>query len=183
MSLHPNFKDTYVKLSEKTVYVDSNTAIESEDPVIQEILSPLMRDTASSSVASIRFLPFGDHQRKTVHTVFGDTRQETEEAYLLEITEEHISIYSNSLCGQLWGACTLREHHRDGIAAGYIYNVPLVQFRAMKLYLPAEDKLSEFYYMLDLFMHYGYNALVLEVGGAMEYKNHQEINEFWEKSC
>ena len=32
-------------------------------------------------------------------------------------------------------------------------------------------------------MHYGYNALVLEIGGAMEYKKHPEINDFWVDYC
>ena len=183
MSLKQNFKDTYVRLSDKTVWVDSNTVLESENPVIQSILSPLLDHSVSCSVSSIRFLPLGENERKKIRAVFGETRKETEEAYLLEITKEKISVYSNSLRGHLWGACTLREHHRDGIGEGMIYNVPLVPFRAMKLYLPDEKKLSEFYYMLDLFMHYGYNALVLEVGGAMEYKKHPEINAFWEESC
>jgi len=178
-----NFKDTYVKFSDKTVYIDSKTALADDNPVIQKILAPVFGATTSSSVASIDFLPLGEHERDTIRTVFGDTRKETEEAYLVEITEKKISIFSNSLRGHLWGACSLREHYRDGIATGHIYNVPLVPFRAMKLYLPAADKLDEFYYMLDLLMHYGYNAVVLEVGGAMEYQKHPEINTFWEKSC
>ena len=181
--MNRHFKDTYVKFSDKTVYVDSNTMLTCDDPVIKEILSPVFGEKAASPVRSIVFLPLGERERSAIRTVFGDTRKETEEAYLLEITEERIAIFSNSHRGHLWGACTLREHYRDGIATGYVYNVPLVPFRAMKLYLPAADKISEFYYMLDLFMHYGYNAVVLEVGGAMEYKKHPEINTFWKESC
>jgi len=183
MSLNPNFKDTYVNLSENTVYLDSNTALNSDNTVIQGILSPLLTHSVDNSVSSIHFLPLGEPERQKVRAVFGETREETDEAYLLEITQEKISIFSNSLRGHLWGACTLHEHYRNGIGEGMIYNVPLVQFRAVKLFLPAEDKLSEFYYMLDLFMHYGYNSIVLEVGGAMEYKKHPEINVFWEESC
>ena len=118
------FKDTYVRLSDKIVYIDTATVLADGNPVIGKILAPVFGKTASSSVASIVFLPLGDRERETVRTVFGETRQETEEAYLLEVTEETISIFSNSLRGHLWGACTLREHYRDGIATGYIYNVP-----------------------------------------------------------
>ena len=183
VSYNPNYKDTYINLSGKTVYIDSKTVIKSDNPVIQKILLTLTDQTATSSVSSIRFLPLGEQQREKIYAAFGETRKETEEAYLLEIGTETISVYSNSMRGHLWGACTLREHYRNGIVEGLIYNVPMVEFRAMKLYLPAEDKLDEFYYMLDLFMHYGYNALVLEVGGAMEYKKHPEINAYWEESC
>lgn len=183
MSLNPNFKDTYVKLSKNTVFVSTDTALDTKDPVIRKTLSPLFGHSHDQAVASIRFLPLGDDERAKVREVFGDTRKETEEAYLLEVTEEAISVYSNTPRGYLWGACTLRNHYRNGIGTGYVYNVPLVPFRAIKLYLPAEDKLNEFYDMLDLFMHYGYNALVIEVGGAMEYEKHPEINAFWIESC
>ena len=183
MSLNPNYKDTYVKLSEKTVFIDSKTALESDNAVIKKTISPLLCGNADNSVAAIRFLPLGDTEREEIRSAFGDTRKETEEAYLVKITPECISVFSNTLRGHLWGACTIRDHYRDGIGEGYIYNVPLVEFRAIKLYLPAEDKLDEFYYMVDLFMHYGYNSLVIEVGGAMEYKKHPEINDFWVESC
>ena len=31
--------------------------------------------------------------------------------------------------------------------------------------------------MIDLLVYYKYNSIILEIGGAMEYKRHPEINE------
>ena len=34
-----------------------------------------------------------------------------------------------------------------------------------------------------MLLYYRYNTVILEVGGAMEYKRHPEINESWESYC
>lgn len=39
--------------------------------------------------------------------------------------------------------------------------------------------MQEFYDMVDTIVYYKYNAISLEIGGAMEYKRHPEINEIW----
>ena len=119
MSLNPNFKDTYVSLCGETVFINSNTRLESENPVIQKTLAPLFENFAKPSVEKICFLPLGEAERAKVKATFGDTRKETEEAYLLEVCAKQITVYSNSLRGHLWGACTLREHYRNGIAEGF----------------------------------------------------------------
>ena len=183
MSFNPNFKDTYVSLSEDKVLLDQNTVIDSKNSVVLRTLSPLLVGEKPDAAKSIRFLPLDEGARDKVIAAFGEVLSEAEDAYLLEVEQTCITVYANDLRGQLYGACTLLSHYRDGIGVGYIYNAPCVPFRAVKMYLPAEDKLDEFYYMLDMFMYFGYNAVVLEVGGAMEYKKHPEINDFWVEHC
>ncbi len=180
---HENFKDTYVALSGQTRYFDAHTVIETANEVILKKLSPLCKGEKKAAISSVRFLPLLDAEKEKIEKNFGNVFEDKEDAYLLEITESAVTVYSNYERGFLYGACTLWSHYKDGVAEGFIYNVPLVQFRAVKLYLPAEEKLDEFYYMVDMFMHYGYNAIVIEVGGAMEYKKHPEINEFWVEAC
>ena len=180
---NPNYKDTYTNLCGKTVYLDASTKLESENAVIAKMLSPLCIGKKPGAVSAVCFHPFDESAKEKVISAFGNVAEEKEDAYFLEVTEEKITVYATNVRGYLYGASTLRSHYRNGIAAGCIYNVPLVEFRAVKMYLPAEDKLDEFYYMVDMFMHYGYNALVLEVGGAMEYKKHPEINDYWVEHC
>ncbi len=180
---HENFKDTYAALNGETRYFDELTMLETENEVILKKLSPLCKGEKNDAIASVRFLPLTETEKEKIEKNFGDVFEEKEDAYLLEVTKSNVTVYSNYDRGFLYGACTLWSHYKDGIKEGYIYNVPLVQFRAVKLYLPAEDKLDEFYYMVDMFMHYGYNAIVIEVGGAMEYKNSPEINDFWVETC
>ena len=181
--LHDNFKDTYAALDGAVRYLDARTVIESENEVILKKLSALCEGEKKDAVISVRFLPLTEAEKAKIEKTFGDVYEDKEDAYLLEVTAERVTVYSNYARGFLYGACTLWEHYKDGIREGLIYNVPLVQFRAVKMYLPAEEKLEEFYYMVDMFMHYGYNAIVLEVGGAMEYKKHPEINEYWIDVC
>jgi len=183
MNFDPSFKDSYVSLSGGTVLLDSNTVIESQNAVVLKTLSPLLVGEKPDAVKAIRFLPFGQSAREKVISAFGSVLLETEDAYLLEVNPTRITVYASNVRGYLYGACTLLSHYREGIGVGYIYNAPTVQLRAVKMYLPAEEKMDEFYYMLDMLMHFGYNALILEVGGAMEYKKHPEINAFWEEHC
>ncbi len=183
MSFNPNYKDTYVDLSGEKVFLGKKTLLETENPVIRKLLSPLLSSNAESVASVVSFKALDSIAAEKAISAFGELSLENEEAYLVEISAKGVFIYSNSVQGHLWGACTLHSHYRDGIQAGFIYNAPCVPFRAVKMYLPAEEKLNEFYYMLDMFMYFGYNAIVLEVGGAMEYEKHPEINDFWVEHC
>lgn len=178
-----NFKDTYVALNGDVCFFDANTLPRTENEVIKAVLSPVLSGVRDDAIKEIRFLPFSGEAEQKIEHAFGDVCAEAEDAYLVEVRSECVTVYANGTRGFLYGACTLYSHYRNGIREGYIYNVPLVDFRAAKLYLPAEDKMEEFYYLLDLLMHYGYNAVVLEVGGAMVYEKHPEINEYWKEVC
>ncbi len=177
------FKDTYFALNGTKVFFDSETKIETENAVILKKLSPLCTGEKKNAVKAVRFLPPRGAEREKIEKTFGSVFEDKEDSYLVEVASECVTVYSSYARGFLYGACTVWEHYREGIKEGLVYNVPLLPLRSVKMYLPAEEKLDEFYYMLDMFMHYGYNSLILEVGGAMEYKKHPEINEFWVESC
>ena len=55
----------------------------------------------------------------------------------------------------------------------------LENMRGVKVLLPPPDQIEELFRFLDIAVHYGANALMIELGGAMEYKRHPEINEGW----
>ena len=129
MSFNENFKDTYVALNGDVVFIDASTKLESENAVISDQLSRFLVGERSGAVKAIRFLPFCESAKERIVAAFGEVIEEKEDSYLLEVTKEYIAVYSDSLRGHLYGACTLRSHYCDGIKAGLIYNVPLVQFR------------------------------------------------------
>lgn len=54
-------------------------------------------------------------------------------------------------------------------------------FRGVKAMLPAKDDFGEFKKLIDIMSAFKLNTLMLELGGAMEYKKHPEINEGWIK--
>ncbi|MBO4511958.1 MAG: family 20 glycosylhydrolase [Victivallales bacterium] len=49
----------------------------------------------------------------------------------------------------------------------------------LKLYLPAPDCFGDFEKAVRIAADYGYDFIMLELGGAMEYKRHPEINQGW----
>lgn len=53
--------------------------------------------------------------------------------------------------------------------------------RCVKLYLPARENIGEFRQFLGFCAKYGIDTVMLEIGGAMEYLRHPEINEGWEQ--
>ncbi len=58
---------------------------------------------------------------------------------------------------------------------------PLI--RGIKVYLPVTNRISEFRSFVALAHEYRYNTLMIEVGGAMEYRRHPEINDGWVEYC
>lgn len=62
---------------------------------------------------------------------------------------------------------------------------PVCALRGVKVYLPepTEKGYAEFRKLVDFMCRFRYNCLMIETGGAMEYKSHPEINEGWIEYC
>ncbi len=82
----------------------------------------------------------------------------------------------------VYGANAFRQAVDFGESSGVIYNHSEFVFRGYRAYLPGKTGMEDFKKAVDLMAYYQYNTLILEVGGAMEYKKHPEINEAWLKS-
>ena len=97
--------------------------------------------------------------------------------------QDAITIYSQSDRGLLYGACeVLQQAQADGglVPGGVCFSAPQCPFRGLKVYLPGEKQLDQFYKIVDMLLYYRYNTIIIiEIGGAMEYKRHPEINESW----
>ena len=86
--------------------------------------------------------------------------------------------------GFLYASSTLLSLAESGeLAEGFIYDCPCDDVRGYRTFLPPRDQFDDFRKMVDLLVYYRYNRLILEVGGAMEYKRHPEINETWVALC
>jgi hexosaminidase len=71
----------------------------------------------------------------------------------------------------------------DALCEGFLYDSPLACERGYRVYLPARAKMAQFEEILDLLTEYKYNRIMLEIGGAMEYKRHPEISATWAAFC
>ncbi len=104
-----------------------------------------------------------------------------EEAYQIQLEETAITLYGGSRRGLLYAAVTLLQmENHEGLFTGVLQDAPDCAFRGYRAYLPGRHSFADFYRMVDTLVYYKYNYLSLEIGGAMEYKRHPEINEAWQ---
>lgn len=177
--------DTYALLSGDVFHILPSTEMCIHNKVAVMRLSELCEDkkVGKNDIKRIYVSPITNAVLKKAKELFGDVEEPNDESYFVEIENGEIHIHADSENGVLYAACAICAHYKNGINGGLIYNVPLVPFRAVKVYIPAEENIEFFKEFVDMCMFYGYNTIVMEVGGAMEYKRHPEINEGWVEYC
>ena len=105
-----------------------------------------------------------------------------DEVYGLEISAEEVVLYGLTSRSQIYAAVTLKQLCEHGeLSEGLLEDAPDCPFRGYRAYLPGHASLQYFYDTVDLLAYYKYNYLSLEIGGAMEYKRHPEINAVWKE--
>ena len=125
----------------------------------------------------------------TVKTIrFSDTLPEDlsvapgDETYALTVTEDEIILYGTTERARIYAAVTLKQMAEgDELFTGRWEDAPDCSFRGYRGYLPGRKSFQLFYDTVDVLAYYKYNYLFLEVGGAMEYERHPEINEVWKE--
>ena len=105
------------------------------------------------------------------------------EEYAIVLGRES-AVYATEECGLLFGLATLLQLADIGeLTCKLVYDYPVCPVRGYRVYMPGRENIGIFKDMIDLLAYYKYNAIILEIGGAMEYKKHPEINEAWVKFC
>ncbi len=110
---------------------------------------------------------------------FGHVYSHNPEGYIIHIAEEAVTIYADTDRAKIFAAYSIWGHYDNGIHKGIIYNYPTCEHRSARVYLPPKEEMTYFKQFIDMLVYLGYNTLVLEVAGCMEYKRHPEINEYW----
>lgn len=174
--------DSYVKLQAESIALGENPEINIDDQVIREILR--RKTVRGETAARIRFF---DHIPQTaieeICNAFGNVYCENPEGYVI-IIQDDIRIYSQSKRGWMYAAYNLADKINAGsVQKGIVYNYPDLQDRGLKLYIPKREDIGYFKEIVDLCAYYGYNQIMLETGGAFEYKKHPEINQGWIEYC
>lgn len=108
------------------------------------------------------------------------------EAFAICGADDELHVFANTKRGAMYGAYELLRsaQNKEGlIPGGLCFWSPQCPFRGLKVYLPAEGEIDQFYNIVDMLAYYHYNTIIVEVGGAMEYKRHPEINESWVEYC
>lgn len=170
--------------------VTSETIVDTDVAIIR---STLMREPrlladqppkGAAAYGSIRFrrgIPKDVVGR--VETEFGLDFVDSDEGYVIYAADD-INVYSRTDRGLFYGCIELLRLIRDGwLDQILVYDYPFCRDRGLKVYLPSESNIEYFKRFVDLICRYKYNTIMIEVGGAMEYKRHPEINEGWVEYC
>ncbi len=111
----------------------------------------------------------------------------SEEEYRLSVANNSILIEASELKGALYAVSTLMQlvekKDRLYIPCTSVSDAPDSKIRGVHFYMPERSKIDEFKRIIDCMAFLKLNTVILEVGGAMEYERHPEINEAWVNFC
>jgi len=113
----------------------------------------------------------------------GDAYVKNDEAFAIRLGSK-TTLYAVKPQGFIYAMATLLTLAEEGrLCEGFLYDRPVDDVRGYRGFLPPRDKMDHFKRVIDLLARYRYNRIILEVGGAMEYKRHPEINAKWREIC
>lgn len=109
-----------------------------------------------------------------------------DEGFVILCSGREISFIYIKEIALYWAICTAREMLDGALrlsddACHIIADCPDRGVRGYRIYLPARAHFDEFFRMIDVLTELRLNSVILEIGGAMEYDRHPEINEAWRK--
>lgn len=168
-------------------YLTQETIIDSPWELLKQTLAPHQiegKDT-QDTFAKISFhqtipLEVGERVRHEFSVAFPSN----EECHIVEVKEDEIAIYALSKRGLFYGAISLTQMLQDGFMPyGIAYDEPVCEERGLKVFLPSRENIPFFKEFVDTLSFFKYNTIMIEVGGAMAYTKHPEINQEWIKYC
>lgn len=161
------------QIFEKGEPIALNTnAIASGDGFALETVEKCIREygCAEGGIRAVRF----ESSLPDAAEVSGD------EAYAIRVTESEALLFGETERARIYAAQTLLQICEHGeLCLCRLEDEPDCGIRGYRVYLPGRRSFDEFFAMVDTVAYYKYNCIFIEVGGAMEYKRHPEINESW----
>ncbi|SFB39299.1 hexosaminidase [Cohnella sp. OV330] len=167
-------------------YLTPDTETDCAYEAVTELLAEaFVRAPGEAAYRSVAFREQWPHALASrLRAEFGAGATEDPEAYAIVSEEDRIEVYAATGRGLLYGAATLVRLSKEGfVPHGLLYNRPVCPVRGLKLYLPTRDGIAYFKRFVDMLCRFQYNTVMLEVGGAMAYERHPEINEGWVRYC
>lgn len=119
-----------------------------------------------------------------IKTAVGNAFSNDDESYALEIKQDEAVLSAATENGLIYAVSTLKQLiESDNVGEMLLFDHPDKKVRGYRVFIPGRENFDDFKRMVDMLIYYKYNALMIEVGGAMEYKRHPEINEEWVEFC
>ncbi len=174
------FKYGFEVTGEKGIFTEYLKRIPQCDCGVEEIYLELV---SKDEIRSLVCEEFGECALQKINKGSPETEIK-DEAYFIKIESARACIFAMRPISFIYAAENIISNMVDGeIFCGAVYNYPDKEFRGLKAFLPRRENFDYFYKLIDFCLAYGLNTIVLEVGGAMEYKSHPEINDGWIEYC
>lgn len=160
---------------DKKVFISPDCVISGAEGYANQVLTELIENRSHKD---------GSIKEISVHNTLPDfyAVEDNAEGYAVEITENKADLYGKTERTRMYAAVTLLQmSNHEGIYTGRLYDAPDCPFRGYRVYLPGREYFDEFKQMINTLVYYKYNCIIIEVGGAMEYKRHPEINKAWKE--
>ena len=178
-----NFK--YENISEKKLQFNIKTGFVNVPEYAKKITERFaVTACADNFISSVNFIvPMGEDIKAWAKDNGGLDMNDRPEGYVLRLEGDNVNIYSDTSFGAVYGLMAmLRCLDGDGyFDKCCICDYPFSTLRGIKLMMPARNEINEFKEFIDMMVFFRHNTVMLEIGGAMEYKRHPEINEGWEE--
>ena len=167
--------DGYIKLGNEKIKLSgvSRNAPKYAAKLISELLG---------GDAEVCFKSIDEEAKALVAKEFGNVYKENPEGYIINIAAD-VTVYADTPRAMIYAANSLLGHYEEGIGKGLIYNYPCCEHRSARVFLPPKNEMPYFKKLIDTLVYHGYNNIVIELGGAMEFKRHPEINDYWIAYC
>lgn len=183
------FKFDIHQKSGKRLYFTKQTDIFMQNATYSDFIISMLRgsvkDYSKDNSSFIREINFSLGYPKKVRSLISRHASflPNDESYAIVIGET-TQIYSDTERGFIYAAATLSQLYEFGeLESGFVYDVPIGTERGYRVFLPSRAEFEDFYRMVDLLAYYKFNSIIIEIGGAMEYKRHPKINEAWREFC
>ncbi len=165
--------DSYQKIDEGFLSLSGRSV--GADGVAKETIAAL-----TGGDAVVTFKAFDDAAKKLIEDRLEQPYTENEEGFLIAADGTGVTVYADSDRAKLYAACSIADKYTgQKMPKGLWWSYPACAHRSLRVFLPPKKDLDYFCELIDQLVHLGYNALLLEIGGAMEFKKHPEVNEGW----
>ncbi len=170
--------DSFTSFKEGEVKIGINSLM--NNLVIDDIIKGIDNSLGG---ASIKFEPLSEDIFKSYSELSDKEIKFCDESYVILVEDDITILFTKEITKLFALYCIKRYYSKEGISKGVILNSPKVEFRCFRSYLPGKKNIDSFKRFIDMLIAFGHNTLMLEIGGAMEYKRHMEISEGWVEYC
>lgn len=169
----------------KKMYFTECTDISMQSCNFSDFIHQTLKGSEKDNSAFIREIRFHlGYPKKIRARILRNTSSALgDESYAIvigEITE----VYATNESGFIYASATLSQLADFGeLETGFLYDEPIGIERGYRVFLPSRSEFEAFFRTVDFLAYYKFNSIIIEIGGAMEYQRHPEINVAWSEFC